>query len=685
MYAPLAAHSLADLPRDPRTWLPAEVSIYLFHVFANVPVPVMETLAQFVASAHLSGKAFLGLRERDLEQKGMNTRWRRLLCEAARRLRRDALRRRIWSGREDEWSGSDDGASECPREAEQSRVGSQLAQGDKRVMTITLKRIQNRMYVKDAVQGLEPLRTEEKQRESADIAPRRKETTSWRCGGVAEYTSPRGLVSPPVGEGYVRGRVTSLTSQSGSSSVTTRQSRGKDAFSQSYTADSIVGTSEELPEAPSGGSNALQGDNAQALDGSAPATSPFASADEDQASIAEVEEDNEDVSPWSPLEQGLIDAILDVDLSRSEESDTFQTSHASSISSSSALAGDVDDDPIKRDRLSMQISVGSPWRTMEVEDDKVAADDAKHEDILGHDSAVDGDSLVAPFFDNEYASASDADKATDVCTEGDVSDEDRYQDSPTDESAFEPILNSTAGRLSPSQTSYFHPRTLSRASTRSSTSFLSAFEGSADDTMRSQPATAPHTSGILRYAPRRNAPASVATLFGLGIAEVELDAPSDVQEELLVEPHLFGSAEAVSSAVLNVETDDEEEQGRFDDPAEETEYTSSADSSERSITGDSRLTSSRDGAPILATPSNANPPRPDSTDRDPGPDDADAAPSSSCWQTLLRSTLDQLHYVRGCMGLRALPAYAVALGVGAALVLGSAVLKEVVGRRGAKG
>ncbi|PWN20448.1 hypothetical protein BCV69DRAFT_313031 [Microstroma glucosiphilum] len=653
--APLAAHSLADLPRDPRTWLPDEVSIYLFHVFVNVPVPVMETLAHFVASAHLTGKAFLRLRERDLEKKGMNTRWRRLLCEASRRLRRDALRRRIWSGREDEWSGSDEGGSDRPRDTESAREGSQLANGEKRVMTITLKRIQNRKYVKDVIQGLEPAASDENQPRVPGLRPRRKETASWAHADTEGYTSSRDAVSPSFGEGYVRGRVTSLTYQKDSGSWTTRQRQDKDGFSQSSSVDSIIGLRNDSPGGPSESadeSKCTVSVPSQGADWSEAPVLLVAASEEDRTDIAG---ETEDVSPWSPLEPGLIDAILESDMSRSQESDIFSMSRDYNMSSASTLAGDIDYDPVKRVRASTSQSEDDFWRGNGVEDDgrrEMESDrEAKEEE-------------------------------TNVVTGEEKFDEDRYQDSPEDEPENEsaPQLARDSFRLS--KPPDFHARTFSRASTRSTRSLFTALETDSVGTIRSDYATAPSDFGSLTYsAPRRKKITSVTTLFGLGIAEAELEGQEVTHGELsgIEESLPIKSAELSSSDPQNAGSDGEEEEGQFDDPAEETEPTSALNLTEHSTctNSDSRIPTSnqRDAQPFATSPN--------SGEGDPSPSSDGDGPSS--WQTLLRSTIDQLQYVRGCMGLRALPAYAVALGMGAVVVLGSAALNGVVGRKGVRG
>jgi hypothetical protein len=545
-------------------------------------------------------------------------------------------------------------------------------------MTITLKRIQNRKYVKDAIQGLEPSAAEEQHSVAAQTKPRRKETASWAHTDAEGYTPSREVVSPPFGQGYVRGRVTSLTSQAESGSTPTRHRRGKDAFSQSYTVDSVVGATNGMPEVPAESPNVDRAEH-QGWDWPAPATALFEAPEEGSASITEVVEEKEDVLPWSPLEQGLIDAILEAGLSRSEESDLFDTSNASITSSTSILADEVDYDPVKPTRSSTSMSDGDLWRNTGVEDDENALLETKHDKEAGHHSAVENDSKLADELVDGHKGTrcQNAAKVTDVRAEEVSSDEDRYQDSPDDESADQPIPTPTVGRRSPS---YFHPRTLSKASTRSR-SFLSALDGAPSDTIRSDHATVSRGSGSAKYTPRRNRQgvSNVTTLFGLGIAEVELEYPEDVQDEVISSnvPRSLDIAEVSPVAVLDLETDQEGEEGQFDDPTQEEEYNSSLDT-----TDDSQgVASSPEPPPLASSSADATPAQPDP----PLPDSNVASPSASPWGTLLRSTLDQLQYVRGCMGLHALPAYAVVLGVGAAVVLGSAVVKEVVGRRGARG
>ncbi|KDN40356.1 hypothetical protein K437DRAFT_275747 [Tilletiaria anomala UBC 951] len=84
------------LPANPKVWTPSQVSLYLHSVLRLVPQPIIADVTAYVVSSHMGGKVFLRLREEDLEAEGLNIRWRRLMMEAVRKLRRDCLKGRIW-------------------------------------------------------------------------------------------------------------------------------------------------------------------------------------------------------------------------------------------------------------------------------------------------------------------------------------------------------------------------------------------------------------------------------------------------------------------------------------------------------------------------------------------------------------------------------------------------------------
>ncbi|TKY85370.1 hypothetical protein EX895_005532 [Sporisorium graminicola] len=90
------AEAVANLPHNPKSWLPSQVALYLTHVLGLVPRPVVEDVTAYVRSSRMGGRVFLRLSEKDLERQGLNLKWRKLMIEAVRKLRRDALRGRIW-------------------------------------------------------------------------------------------------------------------------------------------------------------------------------------------------------------------------------------------------------------------------------------------------------------------------------------------------------------------------------------------------------------------------------------------------------------------------------------------------------------------------------------------------------------------------------------------------------------
>lgn len=146
--------SISILPPDPRKWTPRHLSHYLsHHLFRNVPGPIRDTLSEFVINTSLSGKGFLRLREAELESRGINPKWRRLMIEGSRRLRREGLKRRLWATHEVSTEEEEDG---------QQAVGlglpaslGRLTPGQERVMTTTLRRIRERKHIRTLIRGFE--------------------------------------------------------------------------------------------------------------------------------------------------------------------------------------------------------------------------------------------------------------------------------------------------------------------------------------------------------------------------------------------------------------------------------------------------------------------------------------------------------------------------------------------------
>ncbi|KAI1792113.1 hypothetical protein LXA43DRAFT_972705 [Ganoderma leucocontextum] len=106
-----APPSIDDLPENPKMWTPSQLATYLTTALRmtsggktgdiepiGLPALVAKDIATFVKSARIGGRTFLRLNEEDLESLGMNKKWRDALLVAARNLRQNVLKGRIWGG-----------------------------------------------------------------------------------------------------------------------------------------------------------------------------------------------------------------------------------------------------------------------------------------------------------------------------------------------------------------------------------------------------------------------------------------------------------------------------------------------------------------------------------------------------------------------------------------------------------
>lgn len=80
---------------NPKLWLPSHLAIYISHALDLHPL-LEQDITAFIRDSRLSGRAFLRLRDDDMESMGINVRWRPLLSDARDRLRREALGGKIW-------------------------------------------------------------------------------------------------------------------------------------------------------------------------------------------------------------------------------------------------------------------------------------------------------------------------------------------------------------------------------------------------------------------------------------------------------------------------------------------------------------------------------------------------------------------------------------------------------------
>ncbi|KAF9163696.1 hypothetical protein DFQ26_002257 [Actinomortierella ambigua] len=82
-----------DLPTNVRTWTSSHVATYLCFILRFYPRAITEDLARYVRqTACLNGEEFLDIQDDDLARMGINQKWRQLIMEGVRALRRETLR-----------------------------------------------------------------------------------------------------------------------------------------------------------------------------------------------------------------------------------------------------------------------------------------------------------------------------------------------------------------------------------------------------------------------------------------------------------------------------------------------------------------------------------------------------------------------------------------------------------------
>lgn len=104
-----------DLPRNPKTWTPSQLSVYLAAALrvrsgARLPDRVARDITLWVRREAVSGRTFLRWTDEDLKALGVNTLWRGALLTAARNLRQNMLRGRIWCAPTSEPEQEENGA-----------------------------------------------------------------------------------------------------------------------------------------------------------------------------------------------------------------------------------------------------------------------------------------------------------------------------------------------------------------------------------------------------------------------------------------------------------------------------------------------------------------------------------------------------------------------------------------------
>ncbi|KAH8984370.1 hypothetical protein EDB86DRAFT_2963342 [Lactarius hatsudake] len=97
----VSAEPEEDLPHNPKAWTPSQLSVYLTAALrvrsgARLPERVARDITSWVRREAVTGRSFLRWTDEDLKALGVNTLWRGALLAAARNLRQNMLRGRLW-------------------------------------------------------------------------------------------------------------------------------------------------------------------------------------------------------------------------------------------------------------------------------------------------------------------------------------------------------------------------------------------------------------------------------------------------------------------------------------------------------------------------------------------------------------------------------------------------------------
>ncbi|KAH9164676.1 hypothetical protein EDB89DRAFT_2015651 [Lactarius sanguifluus] len=111
----VSAEPEEDLPHNPKAWTPSQLSVYLTAALrvrsgARLPERVARDITSWVRREAVTGRTFLRWTDEDLKALGVNTLWRGALLTAARNLRQNMLRGRLWGTPTSEPDQEEDGA-----------------------------------------------------------------------------------------------------------------------------------------------------------------------------------------------------------------------------------------------------------------------------------------------------------------------------------------------------------------------------------------------------------------------------------------------------------------------------------------------------------------------------------------------------------------------------------------------
>lgn len=202
------AELIEQLPKDPLRWLPSHVAVYLTYVLGLTPKPIVQDVTAYVRNAGMSGRSFLRLKEKDLAAEGLNLKWRKLMIEAVKKLRKDCLRGHLWSLE----------GSHAYTDAEEQEQQPDIPKQVNANSTGTLKRLRDKKAVRDMISSFENIREGSSDGEDAFVAlgglQKRGSVSSLHSISSSQSNDSlnRPAIPPIYGEGYVRERAESFSS-----------------------------------------------------------------------------------------------------------------------------------------------------------------------------------------------------------------------------------------------------------------------------------------------------------------------------------------------------------------------------------------------------------------------------------------------------------------------------------------
>ncbi|KAI9452518.1 hypothetical protein F5148DRAFT_1289562 [Russula earlei] len=188
-----------ELPLNPKTWTPSQLSVYLTRALRvrsgeRLPERVAHDIASWVRREGVSGRAFLRWTDESLKVLGVNMLWRSALLAAARNLRQNVLRGRIWGNpasdlEQEQEQGQGQGDAPSSHVSSSSSLDLPLADGEAGSEHRLTRRLRVSTNANGRVRGM----VDKWERSSAEgQSPICNSSDSSRCGSESDNGSELG-------------------------------------------------------------------------------------------------------------------------------------------------------------------------------------------------------------------------------------------------------------------------------------------------------------------------------------------------------------------------------------------------------------------------------------------------------------------------------------------------------------